>query len=158
MTSVAFTHVGICVRDLERSLRFWQEAMGFSRTGELRIGGEPTATLLGLPELDLEAVYLARGDCRIELLHYPTPGCEGEGELRPMNRCGLTHFAFRAENLEATLALVREHGGRVLEETHIRNPDFEAQVVFVTDPDGTRIEFVEAPGDPQAVPSGPASS
>ena len=37
MTSVAFTHVGICVRDLERSLRFWQEAMGFSRTGELRI-------------------------------------------------------------------------------------------------------------------------
>ena len=158
MNSVAFTHVGICVRDLARSLRFWQEAMGFSRTGELRIAGEPTATLLGLPEVDLEAVYLARDDCRIELLHYPTPGCLGEAERRPMNQRGLTHFAFRAENLDETLALVRECGGHVLEETRIRNPEFEAEVVFVTDPDGTRIEFVRAPGDPRSVPPAPASN
>jgi len=157
VSSVAFTHVGICVRDLARSLRFWQDAMGFERTGELRIAGEPTASLLGLPELDLEAVYLAQDDCRIELLHFPTPGSLGEARVRAMNLRGLTHFAFRAENLEETLARVRECGGRVLEETRIRNPDFEAEVVFVTDPDGTRIEFVQAPGDPRGIPRGPTS-
>lgn len=150
-----FTHVGICVRDLELSLRFWQQAMGFSRSGDLRIAGEPTATLLGLPEVDLQAVYLERGEFRIELLHYPTPGSVGESEVRAMNRRGLTHFAFRAENLEETLARVRACGGRVLEETYIRNPDFGAEVVFVTDPDGTRIELVKAAGDPRALPRGP---
>lgn len=158
MTLASFTHVGICVRDLERSLRFWQEALGFSRSGELRIAGEPTATLLGLPEVDLQAVYLERDGFRIELLHYPSPGSLGEGEARAMNLRGLTHFAFRVENLEESLARVLKCGGRVLEETRIRNPDFGAQVAFVTDPDGTRIEFVQAPGDPQAIPGSSASS
>jgi len=152
-----FTHLGICVRDLERSLQFWQEAMGFERKGDLRVGGEPSATLLGLPEVDLQAVYLERDGLRIELLHYPTPGSRGEGEVRAMNLLGLTHFSFRVEDLEESLGRVRKCGGRVLEETRIRNPDFGAEVVFVTDPDGTRLELIQAPGNPRAIPGSTAS-
>jgi len=148
----AFNHVGICVEDLERSLRFWEEAMGFRRTGDLRIDGEPTATLLEIPEVDLQAVYLTGHGLRIELLHYPSPGSVGDAEPRAMNRRGLTHFAFRVENLEESIARVLACGGSVLEDTRIRNPEFGAQVVFVTDPDGSRIEFVQAPGDPKAIP------
>ncbi|NRA08365.1 MAG: VOC family protein [Myxococcales bacterium] len=148
----AFNHVGICVQDLERSLRFWQEAMGFRRTGDLRIAGEPTATLLGIPGVDLQAVYLECHGLRIELLHYPSPGSVGDALPRAMNQRGLTHFAFRVENLDESVARALECGGRVLEDTRIRNPELGAQVVFVTDPDGSRIEFVQAPGDPEAIP------
>src|SRR5262249_47922816 len=40
------THVGICVSDLERSLRFYRDLLGFSPEHELAVDGEPTDTLL----------------------------------------------------------------------------------------------------------------
>ena len=47
-------HFGVCVRDLERSLRFYRDALGFEEAGRLEIDGEPTATLVELPELELQ--------------------------------------------------------------------------------------------------------
>ena len=38
--------------------------------------------------------------------------------------------------------------GRLLEQTRIANPAFQAKVICVLDPDGVRLELVEAPGDP----------
>ena len=34
-------HVGICVRDLERSIRFYTEGLGFLEKGKLNVDGEP---------------------------------------------------------------------------------------------------------------------
>ena len=39
-------------------------------------------------------------------------------------------------------------GAKVLEQTRVRNDEFDADLVYVTDPDGTRIECVETPNDP----------
>ena len=94
-------HVGICVRDLERSVRFYRDGLGFADGGGLEVEGEPTATMLGIPGLVLHAVYLERDGFRIEVRHYPSPGTVGSAEPRPMNQPGLTHFALRVEDLEA---------------------------------------------------------
>ena len=42
----------------------------------------------------------------------------------------------------------------MLEETLIEIPAFGAAAVFIADPDGTLIELVQAPGDPEAPPGG----
>ena len=49
-------HVGVCVRDLERSIRFYRDGLGFEEMGRLDTAGQPTATLLGIPDVDLNAV------------------------------------------------------------------------------------------------------
>jgi catechol 2,3-dioxygenase-like lactoylglutathione lyase family enzyme len=141
-------HFGVCVRDLERSIRFYRDALGFTEAGRLEIEGEPTATMLGLPELELHAMYLDRDGFRIELLHFPTPGTVGPAEARPMNQPGLTHMALRVDDLDETIRAVEAHGGRVIESSRVHNPSFEANLVYVTDPDGTRLELVQVPKDP----------
>ena len=142
-------HVGICVSDLERSLRFYRDALGFEDRSELVLEDDRTTQrLLEIPGCWLTARYLERDGYRIELLYYPQPGTVGEPDPRPMNQLGLTHLALRVSGLEALLERVEAAGGRVLKQSRSSNPKMQAEVVFVTDPDGTRIELVESPGDP----------
>ncbi|MDX2166910.1 MAG: VOC family protein [Deltaproteobacteria bacterium] len=152
MAVLRMTHVGLCVADLERALRFYRDGLGFVQRSELRIGGEPTETLLGIGEVDLHAVYLERDGTRIELLHYVVPGAIGDTAPRAMNRRGLTHLSLRVDSVAEAVAALRPLGATVLESRAIDLPDFGAAAVFVTDPDGTLIELVQAPGDPEPPP------
>jgi catechol 2,3-dioxygenase-like lactoylglutathione lyase family enzyme len=102
---------------------------------------------LRLKGVALRAVYLEREGVRIELLHYDSPGCTGDGGPRAMNALGLTHLSLRVDDLDALLAKLAADGVRVLGETRIEIPRAHTKAVFVTDPDGTRIELVQQPGD-----------
>ena len=151
MTIRRFSHVGLCVRDLARSLRFYRDGLGFREVSKVEIGGEPTATLLELPAVHLEARFLERDGLRLELLRYTSPEPDG-GAVLAMNRPGLTHLSFRVDDLDTALARLATVGVAVREHTRVGVPAMGAQVVFVTDPDGTRIELVQAPGDPEKLP------
>jgi len=146
-----FTHIGICVSDLARSRRFYCEALGFSFEHELAMAGGPVDTLLRLRGSDLQAIYLTRDGVRIELLYFASPPAPPRRE-RVMNEAGLTHLSFRVADMDAALAAVRAAGGRVLEDTVVRFPEFQSAAGMVTDPDGQLIELVMAPGDPAAPP------
>ena len=145
------THIGLCVSDLARSRRFYCEGLGFAFEHELHVAGEPTDTLLRLRGTDLHAVYLMRDGVRIELLHFARPAAPAS-RTRVMNELGLTHLSFRVAAIDAALAAVRAAGGRVLDDTVVRFPEFEAAAGMVADPDGQLIELVQAPGDPAAPP------
>jgi glyoxylase I family protein len=149
MTIQRIVHIGICVRDPERSIRFYRDGLGFTYLSDLRIAGESTATMLQIPDLDLHAYYLERNGVRIELLHYLSPGTVGSDRARPMNQLGFANFAVHVTNLPDTVAHLRACGARVLEGTRIENPAFRSTVIFVTDPDGRLIELVETPGQAQ---------
>jgi glyoxylase I family protein len=92
----------------------------------------------------MRAVYLERDGVRIELLHYAEPGCVGDGAPREMNRLGLTHLSLRVDDLDAAVRELEARGVRVLQDTRIDNPKLRAQAIFVSDPDGTLIELVQA--------------
>jgi catechol 2,3-dioxygenase-like lactoylglutathione lyase family enzyme len=137
------SHLGICVSDLERSLAFYRDALGFAVESELCVDGEPSETLLRLRPVKLRAVYLVRDGVRIELLHYASPGHAGDGSPRAMNQLGLTHLSFRVDDLADAAARLETHGACVLRDTRIDNERLRAKAVFATDPDGTLIELVE---------------
>ena len=145
------THVGIAVSDLQRSLRFYRDLLGFTWEHELDVEGEPTDTLLRLRGTKLHAEYLTRDGVRIELLHFASPPAPPRPE-RPMNQYGLTHLSFRVTDMDAVLDAVRAAGERVLEETVIRFPEWQSAACMILDPDGQLIELVQAPGDPAAPP------
>jgi catechol 2,3-dioxygenase-like lactoylglutathione lyase family enzyme len=141
------SHVGICVSDWERSLRFYHDALGFRYVSELEVEGEPSDTLLRLEGVSLRAIYLEREGVRIELLHYASPGHEGDGAPRPMNRLGLTHLSLRVDDLDAVLAELERAGVEILRDTRIDVREAGTRAIFVCDPDGTLIELVQRPGD-----------
>ena len=94
------THVGLCVSDLARSRRFYEEGLGFSFEHELTVTGEPTDTLLRLRGTDLRAIYLTRDGVRIELLYFASPAAP-PARTRVMNERGLTHLSFRVADIDA---------------------------------------------------------
>jgi len=139
-----FSHLGLCVSDVERSRRFYCEGLGFREASRLEVKGEPSDTLLELEGVELEAVYLLRDGFCLELLHYRAPLAVGEAAPRAMNALGLTHLSFRVADLDATARRLASLGARVLEHTRIDNPGLGALAVFLVDPDGARIELVES--------------
>jgi len=148
---VRLTHIGICVSDMQRSLAFYRDLLGFRFEHELHVEGEPSDTLLRLRGVVLDAAYLARDGVRIELLRFASPPAPAR-RARAMHEHGLTHLSFRVADLDATLAALRTAGERVLDETIIRIPAVQAAACFIVDPDGQLIELVQSPGDPAAPP------
>lgn len=144
------SHLGLCVADLERALRFYRDALGFRERSRLGVDGEAASRLLDLPDVKLHAVYLERDGLRLELLHFDAPGAVDLGAPRPMNGLGLTHLSLRVSDLASLLPALVATGGRVLEEGRIDAGPVRA--VFVLDPDGTRLELIESPGDPRKLP------
>jgi len=143
-----FSHLGLCVRDLSLARAFYVNGLGFRELSRMTTRGKETSQLLGLARVELEAVYLERDALRLELLHYRSPGSEAQAGPRPMNLAGLTHLSVIVDDLDATLAALRALGARILPESRIESAQFGARVVFVLDPDGTRIELVEGDFDP----------
>ena len=137
-----FSHVGICVSDLERSVAFYRDALGFREVRRFDVTGEAPETLLGLQDVDLDAVFLERDGVRIELLHYRWPAHRGSGDPRPMNALGLTHLSLRVDDLGAAIAALEGTGARVLHATRTWNAELATGAVFAVDPDGTRIELI----------------
>lgn len=138
------SHIGVCVSDPERSVAFYCDGLGFQRRNDLTVKGRLPETLLRLSDVELHAIYLERDGVVIELLHYASPGPVGDGTPRPMNGLGLTHLSMAVDDLEATAARLESCGGAILRDTSIEHPDLGAKAVFLTDPDGTLVELVEA--------------
>ena len=146
------SHIGICVTDLEASVAFYCDALGFAELSRLEVSGPEPDQLLDLKDVALRAVYLERDGTRIELLRFDSPGETGGPGPRPVNQPGLTHLSLRVTDLDEAVAAVESRGGRVLAGSRIHNPRYDTSAVFVTDPDGLRLELLEAPGDPDALP------
>jgi catechol 2,3-dioxygenase-like lactoylglutathione lyase family enzyme len=150
------THMGICVSDVDRSARFYRDVLDCKEVGRLELEGEPAATLNGIEPVKLRAVYLERDGWRLELLEFPVPGCVGPQTARPMNQLGVTHLSFRVNDLDAVCARIEAAGGGLLSATRIgRRPDSPTRAIMAFDPDGTRLELIQGPGDPNAVPGSP---
>jgi catechol 2,3-dioxygenase-like lactoylglutathione lyase family enzyme len=140
------THIGICVSDIDRSVRFYRDGLGFKHVSELEVAGEPAATLLRLNGVKLRAVYLERDGVRIELLHYASPPRKPPPRPHEMNDLGFTHMSFHVTDIEAALGALREAGAEILEDTVVSIPGGDRVAAFVADPDGVLIELVAVHG------------
>lgn len=146
MSRMRMSHIGLCVSDWKRSMRFYRDLLGFELAYELQVKGEPSDTLLGLEDVDLRAVYLEREGFRLELLDFASPGEAGGRPLWPINRLGLTHLSLAVEDLDALVAELVEAGVEILRETRISTEN-GSRAIFVRDPDGLPIELVQAASD-----------
>jgi catechol 2,3-dioxygenase-like lactoylglutathione lyase family enzyme len=143
-----FSHFGICVSDLERSVRFYCDALGFERAESHAIGNA-FAPLMDLAEVAVTSQFIRKGSATIELLGFDEPTAFGDRGRRALNQLGLTHLSFRVDDLEATAARVVALGGTVVETSRTTielGPGAGSgslEFVYCTDPDGVRIELMD---------------
>jgi lactoylglutathione lyase len=137
---MTLSHFGISTSDLERSIRFYVEALGFEhlRTVDVPPVHEPT---MDATDLKCRAAFLMRDGAKIELIGFENPAPFGARERRPMHQLGFTHMAFTVEDFEACAERIERLGGRLHRETRSESP--MGTFVFCTDPDGVRIELWE---------------
>jgi catechol 2,3-dioxygenase-like lactoylglutathione lyase family enzyme len=140
-------HIGICVSDLERSLRFWCDGLGFETTMVSPVGSEWAEALEIGGEVKLVAHFIKKEGFEFELLSYEAPDVRGQPSTS-RNQVGFTHLALYVDDLDATVARLVKCGGTVIESTRTKLGEGaeSIEVVFVSDPDGVRIELMKAGG------------
>lgn len=117
-----FSHNCIYVQDLQRSLKFYKEALGL----------EP-ARWMRPSDMDIQLVFLTDGQSSHEL----ELGCP-DGQNRPFELGdNQFHLAMSVKDTEAAHRLHEEMG------IIVRDPETEP-VYFIQDPDGYIIEIIPA--------------
>jgi lactoylglutathione lyase len=142
------SHVGVCVDDIEASTRFYRDVLGFTvrSTGSLAPDVGPIMELDGVRGRNC---FLDRGELTIELLEFTTPPVADGLERRPMNRHGFTHMACHVDSIDDVIRPIEDAGGAVLAHTRrqITRGGFDGpiEIMYVTDPNGVRIELIQFP-------------
>ena len=144
----AADHTGITVSNLERSLHFWQNVLGFEFSHRAHQSGEMAEEITGVKGAELKlAVVKAPDGHKIELLEYLAPPDRKQHiDVRPCD-VGSVHVALIVDNLDAVLEKIVASGWRAAgkPQTLKTGPNAGKRVVYVRDPDGTTIEFMEMP-------------
>ncbi|MDX9872206.1 MAG: methylmalonyl-CoA epimerase, partial [Clostridia bacterium] len=104
MKVLKIDHIGIAVKNLEESLKFYQDVLGITSTG--------TETVA---EQKVNVAFLPCGDSELELLESTSE----EGPIAKFiekNGEGIQHIALRVENIESALNNLKERGVRLIDE------------------------------------------
>jgi catechol 2,3-dioxygenase-like lactoylglutathione lyase family enzyme len=145
---VAADHTGITVSNLERSLAFWRDVLGFEPSHTAHQAGEMAREITGVAGAEIKlAVVKAPAGHKIELLEYLAPSDRKRHvDLRPCD-VGHVHVALTIENLDAILERIAASGWKAAgkPQTLKSGPNAGKRVVYVRDPDGTTIEFMQPP-------------
>ena len=144
-------HTGITVSNLERSLAFWRDVLGFGLSHIAHQTGKMAKEITGVAGAEIKlAVVKAPGGHKIELLEYlAPPDGKRHVNLLPCD-VGHVHVALIVDDLEDVLERIAKFGWKAAGEpqTIKSGPNAGKRVVYVRDPDGTTIEFMQPPVKP----------
>ena len=145
---IAADHTGITVASLERSLAFWQDVLGFELSHRAHHTGDLASEVTGVPGAEISLAVLKGYGHKIELLEYDAPSDRKHVDVRPCD-VGSVHVALLVDHLDAVLSAIAASGWKAAGKSQSlqSGPNAGKRVVYVRDPDGTTIEFMQPPPD-----------
>ena len=140
-------HVGLVVRDLDRSIYFYHDLLG------LPFANEPTPWFegpqleqgVGVPGATLRQVCFWAGEqTMMELIEYGNRPATSTAPV-PNNHLGAAHVCFRVDDVHATKAQLESHGVEFYSDVNVVDdgPLAGWRWVYFSDPDGLALELVE---------------
>ena len=142
-------HTGITVSNLERSLAFWRDLLGVELSHRAHQTGDLASEITGVAGAEiLIAVLKTPTGHKIELLEYLAPADRKHVAPKPCD-VGSVHVALTVDDLEAALSAIAPFGWKAAgqPQTLQAGPNAGKRVVYVRDPDGTTIEFMQPPAE-----------
>jgi glyoxylase I family protein len=135
-------HVGITVTDLDASLAFYCEVVGFTVGLRTRAKGEWFDTLTRNVGADIEIAMLQLGDLTLQLVQYHAAG----GVPLPLahHNVGSPHLSIVVDDVDARYRTISASG------RHSPTPivdvlDTGIRSFYVHDPDGVPVELLQMP-------------
>ncbi len=145
MTVLRLEHIGIVVDDLAAATAFFS-ALGLAVEGEASVEGPSVDRINGLEGVRADVVILRTpdGNAKVELAKYRSPSYEGDHGPPPANAPGIRHILFVVDDVEASLAGLRAHGGELVGE--LENYANSYWLCYVRGPAGIIVELAQEIG------------
>ena len=126
--AIRFDHVAITVRDMERSVGFYRDLLGFDVLGQLLLN-----------ESSFKIVYLRSGSACVELFEFRDHDAE-TAVGTPDTVGGFKHSALQTDDVDGVAARLRAAGGVFTVEP--TDAPGGVRLEFFRDPDGNLLELV----------------
>lgn len=131
----AIEHIGILTKDLQQSVEFYTDVLGFSISAKIE-----------MKEVGLSAIFIEKNGSKIELMGYRgtipkrSEGIEiiMGGSSIPIN----DHITFSVDDIGATVTEIKEKGVEFCLEPKLEGG---MKLASFKDPNGVLIELVEHP-------------
>jgi catechol 2,3-dioxygenase-like lactoylglutathione lyase family enzyme len=143
-------HVGITVRNLEKSIAFYEALTGTKVSNVDEIGGARMAKVQGLEKTLIRYANLHLDNLNIDILEYVEP--EPEATSYKNSQISAMHLCFEVEDLQAAVERLKEIGIEIegdpieFKEEDGLKAGFGTAVAYFHDPDGTNLEIIAPQG------------
>jgi catechol 2,3-dioxygenase-like lactoylglutathione lyase family enzyme len=153
----AVAAVGMTVADMDRSVGFYSQVLGFRKVSDAEVWGPEPERFQGIFGLRVRVVRMQLGDEQIELTEYLTPrGRPIPVDSRSHDRW-FQHIAIIVTDMDRAYAWLREHRVEHVSPAPQRLPDWNPnaggiRAFYFKDPDGHPLEvlwFPRGKGDPR---------
>lgn len=142
-------HTSFTVSNLERSLAFFRDCLGFEVTSKAERDPVLTERVTGVAGARIVVAYVRGPGHSLELIEYLAPESRQTVRLRPCD-AGASHIAYNVDDLEAAVASAAQY--QVISVappiTVDAGPNRGSRIAFVRDPDGITIEFIQPASRP----------
>ena len=135
-------HTAISTGNIERSLRFYRDLLGFKEvfSSTWGIGTETADNIVGLKGSSARVVMLRAGNACVELFQYATPEPKLSDANRPVCDHGITHLCLQVADIDAEYARLKAAGMRF----HCPPQNTGGlRATYGRDPDGNVVELLE---------------
>ena len=138
-------NVGIVVESLDTTIAFFAE-LGLELEGRATIEGEWAGRVTGLGDQHVEIAMMRTpdGHSRLELSRFLTPPPIADHRNAPVNALGYLRVMFAVDDLDDTLARLREHGAQLVGEV-VQYEDVY-RLCYIRGPEGLLIGLAEQIG------------
>ncbi|MBS1843168.1 MAG: VOC family protein [Actinobacteria bacterium] len=139
-------HFSFTVSDLDRSVAFYVESLGFEATEEpAEIEGDWLSQITGFDGIRLRLVFLRLGEVSLELIQYLNPVGAPHQESRTCD-VGNAHLALEVPDVDALRSHFEAAGGRFVSDPVAipSGPLAGRPIAYGVDPDGIVIELIES--------------